>query len=41
MALDPALYVEAIRKHRQQTGADLRSAKALVDEIRKAAASNA
>jgi hypothetical protein len=37
MALDPTRYIEAIREYRRQTGADLRSARATIDGIRKAA----
>lgn len=37
MAVDPTRYIEAIREYRRQTGADLRSARATIDGIRKAA----
>lgn len=35
LAADPARRVEAIRVYRQETGADLMSAKVIVDELAK------
>jgi ribosomal protein L7/L12 len=36
LAADPARRIEAMRLYRQETGADLKAAKALVDTLAKA-----